>query len=169
MDESALIRDAKRGDLDAFNRLVLEYQDLAYNVAKVSSRDGAVTELKSISGHLCELGELSKRLLGKALDAWASKDVKLAADIDLMDDEIDDLYGYINHRLLAVSKTEPQLASRAIYLLEVAHQLERVADRATNICEWVVYAVTGKLVEININDSERTSLQLWLEKALTKT
>lgn len=80
----------------------------------------------------------------------------VASAIAVQDDEIDDFYNHINQQLRAVSKADPQLAHQALFLSQAAHELERVGDRATNICEWVLYAVTGELLETNLKTLERT-------------
>ena len=90
------------------------------------------------------------KMFHNAMAAFAERDPTLAQAISIQDNDIDDLYAYINQRLLAVSRSDADSASHTIYLSQTAHQLERVGDRATNICEWVIYAVTGYLVEMNV-------------------
>jgi phosphate transport system protein len=90
------------------------------------------------------------QMFRNAMAAFAERDPTLAQAISIQDNEIDDLYVYINQRLLAVSRSDADAASHTIYLLQIAHQLERVGDRSTNICEWVIYAVTGYMVEMNV-------------------
>ncbi len=90
------------------------------------------------------------KMFRNAMAAFAERDPTLAQAISIQDNEIDDLYGYINQRLLALSRSDANATSQTIHLSQVAHQLERVGDRATNICEWVIYAVTGYMVEMNV-------------------
>ena len=67
------------------------------------------------------------------------------------DDEVDDLYDQVYRELLLFMIQDPETIQRATYLLWVAHDLERIADRATNIAERVIFLVSGKLVEINVS------------------
>ena len=63
------------------------------------------------------------------------------------DDEVDELYDQVYRELLIFMVQDPRTIQRATYLLWTAHDLERIADRATNIAERVIFLVTGKLVE----------------------
>ena len=67
------------------------------------------------------------------------------------DDEVDELYDQVYRELLLFMIQDPQTIQRATYLLWVSHDLERIADRATNIAERVIFLVTGKMVEINVS------------------
>ena len=66
------------------------------------------------------------------------------------DDEVDALYDQVYLELLLFMIEDPATIQRATYLLWVAHDLERIADRATNIAERVIFLVTGKMVEVNV-------------------
>jgi phosphate transport system protein len=92
-------------------------------------------------------------MLRRALDAFVNQDVEAARQIPLEDDEVDELYNQVNRELIALIVQNPELIDRANYLSWVAHNLERAADRVTNICERVIYTVTGDLVEF---DAEET-------------
>jgi phosphate transport system protein len=99
--------------------------------------------------HIVHMAGLVVNMLRQSMEAFSERDVDLAQTIAVQDYEIDDLYVHITRRLLAVSRTDCHAGSQAIVLSHIAHQLERVGDRATNICEWVIYAVTGHIVEMN--------------------
>ena len=79
-------------------------------------------------------------------EQWDARLLELAGE----DDEVDALYDQIYRELLVFMLNDSKTISRATWLLWVAHNLERVADRATNICERVVFMVTGELVEYNV-------------------
>ena len=86
------------------------------------------------------------------MEIWASnfgKDYTDRADKSV--DEVDALYDQVYRELLTFMLQDPKVIERATYLLWVSHDLERIADRATNICERVIYLVTGKLTEINVS------------------
>jgi len=99
---------------------------------------------------LFRMAELSRKMLHQALEAFARRDAILAQTTSGQDKEVDKLFRESYDRLLKTIKTDSGVVSQAIYLSQVAHQLERVADRATNICEWVVFVVTGEMVDTKI-------------------
>lgn len=89
-------------------------------------------------------------MLGRALDAFVRRDVEAARAIQKEDDEIDNLYNQVYRELLTFMMQDPHTIDRASYLLWVAHNLERAADRVTNICERVVFTVTGEMKEMDV-------------------
>jgi phosphate transport system protein len=116
--------------------------DLAYNIAKlVQAEDFRQPGLKAVRSLVSELGAAASRLLGKAIDAWATKDDVLAADIDLQDDRLDDLHAQLIERLVEL-KGQDSLAP-AIRLAMVGRYFERIGDHAVNMGERVRYFVTG--------------------------
>ena len=116
--------------------------DLAYNIAKlVQAEDFRQPGLKAVRSLVSELGAAASGLLGKAIDAWATKDDVLAADIDLQDDRLDDLHAQLIERLVEL-KGQDSLAP-AIRLAMVGRYFERIGDHAVNMGERVRYFVTG--------------------------
>lgn len=89
-------------------------------------------------------------MLDRALDAFVHRDVEAARAIPREDDEIDHLYNQVYRELLTFMMQDPHTIDRASYLLWVAHNLERAADRVTNICERVVFTVTGEMKEMDV-------------------
>ncbi len=89
-------------------------------------------------------------MLARALDAFVERDVEAARAIPKEDDEIDHLYNQVYRELLTFMMQDPHTIDRASYLLWVAHNLERAADRVTNICERVVFTVTGEMKEMDV-------------------
>ena len=87
-------------------------------------------------------------MLHRSLDAAVHRDVDAARQIVTEDDEVDNLYDQVFRELLTYMAEDPKTISRATRLIWVAHNLERSADRVTNICERVVFVVTGKMEEI---------------------
>src|SRR3972149_3303028 len=90
-------------------------------------------------------------IFGQSLDALVNRDIVEAMAVCKADDEVDALYDQVYRELLTYMIQDPQTTQRATYLLWVAHDLERTADRATNIAERVIYLVTGKMTEINVS------------------
>lgn len=87
-------------------------------------------------------------MLHRALTAFVNEDVDVAKKIPTEDDEVDDLYDQIYRELMVLIIQDPKSIQRASFLLWVAHNLERVADRVTNICERTIFCVTGEMKEI---------------------
>jgi phosphate transport system protein len=86
--------------------------------------------------------------------AFVKQDAEAARLIPPEDDKVDDLYNQIYRELVTIMFTDPTTIDRANYLMWVAHNLERVADRVTNICERTVYTATGQLMEFAPTDDE---------------
>jgi len=95
------------------------------------------------------MAEKTRSMLQRALDAFVRQDVELARRIPAQDDEVDDLYNQVYRELLTLIMSNPKNIDQATYLLWVAHNLERTADRVINICERVVFTETGELKELN--------------------
>jgi phosphate transport system protein len=90
-------------------------------------------------------------MLMGSLEAFKHRDADRARAICNEDDEVDGLYDQVYRELLTFMLQDPRTIERATYLTWVAHNLERIADRATNICERVVYLVEGKIEELNVS------------------
>ncbi len=101
------------------------------------------------------MGERARDMLQRSLDAFIARDVEAAKKISAEDDEVDALYNQIYHELLTFMIEDPRTIQRATLLLWAAHNLERMADRVTNICERVVFLVTGRMEEMNVNKTAR--------------
>lgn len=88
-------------------------------------------------------------MLHRALRAFAERDIAAARAIPQEDDAVDDLYNQVNRDLLALVLADVSNLEQANYLLWAAHNLERAADRVTNICERTVFTVTGEMAELD--------------------
>ena len=99
------------------------------------------------AGEIVRMTNTVRGMLRQALDAFVRRDLALAERTPADDDRVDALYQKMSQSLLAPAAGEMQWEGR-LHLLRVAHHLERAADRAVNICEWVVYAITGQLCEL---------------------
>lgn len=116
--------------------------DLAYNIAGlVHQEEFRDPSLKPVRALVSDLGQAAARLLSVALDAWASKDEKLAADIAVQDDRLDDLHAELIERLVEL-KGQDNLAT-AIRLAMIGRYFERIGDHAVNISERIRYYITG--------------------------
>jgi phosphate transport system protein len=116
--------------------------DLAYNIAKLSQgEDFRRPDLKEVRLLVSELGVAAGQLMGAAIDAWATKDEHLAADIALKDDKLDDLHARLIERLVELKGQES--LGPALRLALVGRYFERIGDHAVNLGERVRYFVTG--------------------------
>ena len=95
-----------------------------------------------------KMGELSQKMLSQALEAFIKRDSQWANEIAAMDPEMDALYKAVFDKLIEVMAEEPDLVVRGTYLLWTAHNLERIADRVTNIAEHIIFMTTGDLREL---------------------
>jgi len=91
----------------------------------------------------------SAEMLHQALDAFIQQDVQVARDIAARDDEVDALYNRVYERLLELIIEDPARIEAANQYLWAAHNLERAADRVTNICERTIFTVTGEMRELD--------------------
>jgi phosphate transport system protein len=124
--------------------------DHAEGIAKINLMLGNEPLLKPLID-IPKMEDKSRDMLRRALDAFVAKDAEAARKLANEDDEVDALYNRVYHDLLDIMINDPGTISRATYLLWVAHNLERFADRITNICERIVFMVTGQMEEMNVS------------------
>ncbi len=93
-------------------------------------------------------------MLHRALSAFINKDADAARLIPPEDDEIDTLYNHIYHELIDRMIQDATFIDRANHLIWAAHNLERMADRVTNICERIIFVATGEIRELDHSDDE---------------
>ena len=124
--------------------------DYAEGIAKISLLMGNEPTLKPLID-IPRMAEKATTMLHRSLDALVNRDTVTALQVCGQDDDVDALYDQVYRELLLFMIEDPKVIQRATYLLWVAHDVERIADRATNIAERVVYLVTGKMEEINVS------------------
>ena len=121
--------------------------DYAEGVAKIVIMIGDEAPLKPLID-IPRMGEITRDMINKSLQSFTTRDVELAMRVVSLDNIVDSLYDQVFRELLTFMMVDPKTTNRATRLIWIAHNLERAADRATNICERVVYMVTGKMEEI---------------------
>jgi phosphate transport system protein len=121
--------------------------DHAEGVAKIVVMIGDEPPLKPLID-IPRMAEKTVDMLHRSLDAFMNGDESIAQKIAVEDDEVDRLYEQVFRELIGYMVEDPKTITRATRLLWVAHNLERSADRVTNICERVIFTVTGKMYEI---------------------
>ena len=124
--------------------------DHAAGIAKIVIETASEPLLKPLVD-IPRMAEVARTMLNDSITAYIEGDSDAARRIALQDDEVDALYDQIYRELLTYMLADPLTINRATHLLWVAHNLERIADRVTNICERVVFAETGELTEINVS------------------
>ena len=118
--------------------------DHAEGIAKIVVMIGDEPPLKPLID-LPRMAEKTQEMLRRSLDAFVNCDADAARQIAVEDDEVDNLYDQVFRELLTFMAEDPKTITRATRLIWVAHNLERSADRVTNICERVVFIATGKM------------------------
>jgi len=121
--------------------------DYAVGIARIVIMVGDEPPLKPLID-IPRMAEQTVDMLRRSLDALMNRDVEAAKKIATEDDLIDHLYDQVFRELLTFMAEDSKTITRATRLIWVAHNLERAADRVTNICERVVFIVTGKMEEI---------------------
>ncbi len=96
-----------------------------------------------------EMGDRVLKLLHQGLDALARRDSAYAEQISQEDDKIDHIYKRLFCETIEVARTQPEYSDEAIHLLTLAHNLERIGDRVTNLAEQVIFLQSGQVVELN--------------------
>ena len=132
--------------------------DYAKGIAKICLMIGKEPLLKPLID-IPRMAEKARDMLHRALDAFMRRDVEEARAIPKEDDEVDALYQQIYRELITYILADPHNIEQANYLLWAAHNLERTADRVTNICERVVFTVTGEMMEMNEDEERSTSVE----------
>jgi phosphate transport system protein len=127
--------------------------DYAKGIARINIRLGDEPLVKPLID-IPKMAEKGLDMLRRSLQAFVHRDAEAARLIPDEDDEIDDLYNDIYRELLQIMINDPRTVDRATYLLWAAHNLERLADRVTNICERIVFVVTGEMMELDRSDDE---------------
>ena len=124
--------------------------DHAEGIAKINISIGEEPLVKPLRD-IPQMSELGLSMLDRCMKAFLNRDLDAARQVCNDDDEVDALYDQTYRELLLVMIENPRTIQGATYLIWAAHNLERIADRVTNIAERVVFMVTGKMEEMNIS------------------
>lgn len=131
--------------------------DYAKGIARINLMIGEEPLMKPLID-LPVMAEKARYMLRSSLDAFVQRDVERARAIPKMDEEVDGLYNQVYRELLCYIMQTPSTIEQANHLLWAAHNLERAADRVINLCERVVFTVTGEMEELNSDQSGIESL-----------
>lgn len=124
--------------------------DHAEGTAKISLAIGEAPIVKPLVD-LPKMTEKAVSMLERCMKAFLDRDTETAKKICNEDDEVDAYYDQIYKDVVLLMIDNPKLIKDATYLIWAAHNIERIADRVTNIAERVVYMVTGKMEEMNVS------------------
>lgn len=149
--------------------VIARQQPTATDLRVIVAASHMAAELERMADHASGIGEIVVRMGGEppvkplidiprmsdivcgmthgALDAFVAMDAGRAREVVARDDEVDQLYTQVLRELITYMMADDRLIPRATYLLWVAHNLERIGDRATNVCERVIFAATGELAD----------------------
>ncbi len=171
IDDDDLINQAQREIEEKCLVLIATQQPMASDLRVIASVSSIATELERMGDHAEGIGKITllmadqpllkplidiprmaekgRSMLRQQLEAFVRRDIELARSVASGDEEVDALYDQIYRELLVFMMNDPRTISRATHLLWVAHNLERIADRTTNIGERVIFLVTGQVEELN--------------------
>lgn len=123
--------------------------DYAKGIGRISLRLGDAPLTSYYVEKLPHMADLAGDMLGRALDAFERQDDELARSIPPDDDRVDALFKQLYSDIISFATENPAEIERASQLEWAMHNLERAADRAINICEWVIYVTTGVYAELD--------------------
>jgi phosphate transport system protein len=103
---------------------------------------------------ICDMADMAVSMLHRALGAFISEDVSLAYSIPHEDDQVDELYNYVTRKVIQNMIANPDTIDHTSLIMWVVHDIERFADRVTNICERTVFIATGELLEMSSSEEE---------------
>lgn len=127
--------------------------DYAKGIAKVVIQLGDA-DIPIPMRELEQMAELGVNMLHRALGAFISENAAVASQIPLEDDQVDELFNRVNRILVSTMIANPEIIDNVNLLIWVIHNLERLADRVTNICERTVFVATGDLLEFETEEDD---------------
>ncbi len=157
--------DRKERDIETLcMKLLLQQQPVARDLRQISTALKMITDMERIGDqaediaeiiaflhgrtseqhtHLKEMAAATIKMVTDSVDAYVKKDIALAGAVIDYDDVVDDIFLQVKKQLIALIAADPMDGEYALDLLMIAKYLERIGDHATNLAEWVIYAVTG--------------------------
>ena len=152
-------------------RMLLMEQPVAYDLRNVSAAIKMITDMERIGdqaadicdlilhigktkiamdyGHISRMAEVTIQMVKKSIEAFIRSDLDLAKKVCASDDEVDELFLAARRDLIELIRHDVTLSGQAIDMLMIAKYFERIGDHATNIGEWVIYAITGEHKDYN--------------------
>jgi phosphate transport system protein len=159
IEEKCLVLIATQQPLASDLRVIFAVANIATELERMADHAKGIGQIGVLMGpreplkpliDIPRMADKGRWLLERELEAFVNRDVELARSLGAEDDEVDRLYDQVFRELLIFMMDDPRTITRATYLLWVAHNLERIGDRAINMGERVVFLVTGKIEEHNV-------------------
>jgi phosphate transport system protein len=122
--------------------------DHAVNIAHTTMQIGKEPLIKPLID-IPKMAEIAQKMVNMSLNAFVDEDIEMAHKAAEMDQQVDDLYETVLNDLLALISSDKDAMQQASKLMFIGRYIERIADHTTNICERIIYMVTGELKEIN--------------------
>ena len=173
MDEDQAINDYRWRTQEAALLVIATQAPIARDLRTIAAVINIVTDLERMADHaagiakivvqtagepllkplvdLPRMGELARAMLADSVTAFVNEDDDEARAIVGRDDDVDDLYNQVYRELLTFMIADPGTINRATHLLWAAHNVERIADRVSNICEQTVFVATGVLEDLAVS------------------
>lgn len=126
--------------------------DYAKGISRIILMLGAECTLV-IPPQLQKMADMGVDTLRRALDAFINQDLNTARSIPLEDDAIDEMYNAVNRDIITRMMSHPDRSDQLNYISWAAHNLERFSDRVTNICERIMYTITGEFSEFDAGEA----------------
>ena len=158
IDEKCLVLIATQQPMAGDLRTILAVSNIASELERIGDYTEGIAKLAiKLAGKpllkplidIPRMAETGRRMLMTALEAFAREDVVAAQEVGQADDTVDALYDQVYRELLVFMMEDPKTITEATYLLWIAHNLERIADRTTNIAERVIFIDSGQIVDLN--------------------
>ena len=158
IDEKCLVLIATQQPMAGDLRAILSVSNIAAELERIGDYTEGIARLAiKLAGRpllkplidIPRMADEGRRMLMASLEAFARQDVEAAAKIGDADDVVDALYDQVYRELLVYMMEDPRTITQATYLVWVAHNLERIADRTTNIAERVIFLDSGRIVDLN--------------------
>jgi phosphate transport system protein len=158
IDEKCLVLIATQQPMASDLRAILAVSNIAAELERIGDYSEGIARLaRKLAGQpllkplidIPRMAEEGRRMLMGSLEAFARQDPEAAAQIGKADDIVDALYDQVYRELLVFMMQDPRTITQATYLIWIAHNLERIADRTTNIAERVIFMDSGKIVDLN--------------------
>ncbi|HCQ89410.1 MAG TPA: phosphate transport system regulatory protein PhoU [Clostridium sp.] len=133
------------------SKIVTDFEriaDHAVDISKITLQlcdEEYIKELRDIS----KMGVLVSKMIEGSIEAYLNKSEEKALEICRMDDQVDKLYNNVFSELLMIMTKKPEVIEQTTRLLFVCKFLERIGDHTTNICEWTIYLLSGKKIDLN--------------------
>jgi len=163
IEEECLTTIARHQPAAADLRLIVASMHMAVELERMADHAAGIGSVVIRMGHepllkpLIDIPRMQVtccEMLHQAMEAYVKGDVALARAVVKRDEEVDQLYNQVLRELITYMIGDPRTTTRVTYLLWVAHNLERTADRVTNLCERIQFAVTGQLGDLAPEEDE---------------